>query len=61
VAYAPSEKPTIAIAVVVEHGEHGSGAAAPIAKEMIKTYLRKPPIGSQVAAQNKMNNTGGDG
>jgi penicillin-binding protein 2 len=52
VAYAPSEKPTIAIAVVVEHGEHGSGAAAPIAREMIKTYLRKPPIGSQVAAQN---------
>jgi cell division protein FtsI/penicillin-binding protein 2 len=26
--------------VVVEHGEHGSGAAAPIAKELIKTYLR---------------------
>ncbi|MBT8358700.1 MAG: penicillin-binding protein 2, partial [Deltaproteobacteria bacterium] len=40
IAYAPSENPEIAVAVVVEHGEHGSGSAAPIAKEMIKTYLR---------------------
>jgi penicillin-binding protein 2 len=52
VAYAPSEKPTIAVAVVVEHGEHGSGAAAPIAREMIKTYLRKPVVKAQVAEQN---------
>jgi len=61
VAYAPSEKPSIAIAVVVEHGEHGSGAAAPIAREMIKTYLRKPPVNAQVATQNDVNNTGGGG
>ena len=40
VAYAPSDEPVIAVAVVVEHGEHGSGAAAPIARELIKTYLR---------------------
>ncbi len=61
VAYAPSEKPTIAVAVVVEHGEHGSGTAAPIAREMIKTYLRKPPGNTQLATQNEANNTGGDG
>ena len=61
IAYAPSETPTIAVAVVVEHGEHGSGAAAPIAKEMIKTFLRRPPVGSQVAAQNGGDGTGGDG
>ncbi len=61
VAYAPSEQPTIAVAVVVEHGEHGSGAAAPIAREMIKTYLRKPPAGAQVATQNDVSNTGGGG
>jgi penicillin-binding protein 2 len=61
VAYAPSEKPTIAVAVVVEHGEHGSGAAAPIAREMIKTYLRKKPVNTQLATQNEANNTGGDG
>ncbi len=40
VAYAPSETPEIAVAVLVEHGEHGSGAAAPIAAELIKTFLR---------------------
>lgn len=40
VAYAPSEQPRIAIAVLVEHGEHGSSAAAPIAREMIRTYLK---------------------
>ena len=39
VAYAPYDNPKIAIAVIVEHGEHGSSAAAPIASEMIKTYL----------------------
>lgn len=39
VAFAPSDKPQIAIAVMIEHGEHGFGAA-PIAREMIKSYLR---------------------
>ena len=41
VAYAPSEAPQIAVAVIVEHGEHGSTAAAPVAKEIIKAYLDK--------------------
>jgi penicillin-binding protein 2 len=39
VAYAPSVNPQIAVAVIVEHGEHGSSAAAPIASKMIATYL----------------------
>ena len=39
VAYAPSESPQIAVAVIVEHGGHGSSAAAPIAKEMILAFL----------------------
>lgn len=39
VAYAPSEAPRIAVAVIVEHGEHGSSAAAPIAGAMIEVYL----------------------
>jgi len=43
VAYAPGDNPEIAVAVVVENGEHGSGAAAPIAREMIKTYLLGDP------------------
>ncbi|WP_319404846.1 penicillin-binding protein 2 [uncultured Desulfosarcina sp.] len=39
VAYAPREAPRIAVAVIVEHGEHGSSAAAPVAAEMIRFYL----------------------
>ena len=39
VAYAPSVQPQIAVAVIVEHGEHGSSAAAPIASKIIETYL----------------------
>ena len=51
VAYAPSEAPEIAVAVIVEHGEHGSSAAAPIARDMIRTYLKnRPAEARQVAA-----------
>lgn len=39
VAFAPAEDPKIALAVLVEHGGHGSSAAAPLAGELIKTYL----------------------
>jgi penicillin-binding protein 2 len=39
VAFAPSDHPKIAVSVIVEHGESGSGAAAPVAGAMIRTYL----------------------
>ncbi len=39
VAFAPEEKPEIAVAVFVEHGGHGSTAAAPIAKKVIEAYF----------------------
>jgi penicillin-binding protein 2 len=39
VAYAPSVAPRIAVSVIIEHGEHGSSAAAPIASKIIETYL----------------------
>ena len=51
VAYAPSEAAQIVVSVVVEHGEHGSGAAAPIAKELIKTYLRGSNSASRIVAR----------
>lgn len=51
VAYAPSDQPKIAIAVLVEHGEHGSSTASPIAREMIKTYLLKKESGEPSKAQ----------
>ncbi|MCG8636690.1 MAG: penicillin-binding protein 2 [Desulfobacterales bacterium] len=39
VCYAPAENPKIAISVIIEHGEHGSSAAAPVASDLIYTYL----------------------
>ncbi len=39
VSYAPYVNPQIAVAVVVEHGGHGSSAAAPIAKAMYAAYF----------------------
>ena len=39
IAYAPADKPTIALAVLVENGGFGGAAAAPIAREVIDYYL----------------------
>jgi penicillin-binding protein 2 len=39
VAFAPVEKPEVAMSVLVEHGGHGGSAAAPIAKKAIEAYL----------------------
>jgi penicillin-binding protein 2 len=45
VAYAPADKPEIAVVVLVEHGGHGGSAAAPLAKQVIEKYfaLKKEP------------------
>ena len=45
VAFAPFDKPEVAVAVVVEHGEHGGAAAAPIAGRILRSYFdgKKPP------------------
>ena len=39
VAYAPADDPRVALCVLVEHGVHGSTAAAPIARKMIEHYF----------------------
>jgi penicillin-binding protein 2 len=46
VAFAPFENPEIAVAVVVEHGEHGGSAAAPIAGKILRAYFdgKKPVV-----------------
>lgn len=54
-AFAPVEDPQIAVAVFVEHGQHGSSAAAPIAQRILARYFEKqgvvpPPGDAQVAA-----------
>ncbi|MCW8800340.1 MAG: penicillin-binding protein 2 [Desulfobacter sp.] len=48
VCYAPAQDPKIAIAVIIEHGEHGSSAAAPVAKELIHAYLGDPDVPTAV-------------
>jgi penicillin-binding protein 2 len=45
------EKPQIAVAVVVEHGGHGSSAAAPIARAMYEAYFSKKTVANDVAQQ----------
>ncbi len=39
VAFAPYEKPEVAVAVVIEHGEHGGAAAAPLAGSVLRAYF----------------------
>ncbi len=41
VGYAPRRDPEIVISVLVEGGEHGNLAAAPIARDIIKAYYEK--------------------
>lgn len=41
VAFAPYDNPKIAAAALVEHGCHGSSAAAPVVEAVINTYMKK--------------------
>ncbi len=54
IAYAPADDPKIALAIVVENGEHGGSAAGPIARKVMDYYLlgKKPPEEPKVAVLN---------
>lgn len=43
VAYAPHDQPRYALSVVVEHGNAGSAAAAPIARDIMLATLQRDP------------------
>ncbi len=62
VAYAPCQNPAIAVAVIIEHGEHGSSAAAPVAAEIIRTYLtvKQSPVASSNQARKRSPSDEGD-
>jgi penicillin-binding protein 2 len=49
VSYAPIDNPQIAVAVVVEHGGHGSSVAAPIASALFEAYF---PVVKSATQQN---------
>ncbi|MGH7772509.1 MAG: penicillin-binding protein 2 [Candidatus Binatia bacterium] len=53
VAYAPADKPEIAVAVLVEHGGRGGAVAAPIAKRVIEKYfsLKSPQVDMRLAGR----------
>jgi penicillin-binding protein 2 len=64
VGYAPAVEPDIAVAVIVEHGEHGSSAAAPIAREIFRNYFDidedpVPAVGGSIRKQ-KQDHTGAE-
>ena len=40
IAFAPADRPKIAVAVIAENGGHGGSVAAPIAAKVIKQYLK---------------------
>ncbi len=42
ICHAPAENPVIAVSVLIEHGAHGSTAAAPIAAALIGQYIHDP-------------------
>ena len=54
VAFAPVDKPKIAIAVIVENGNSGSGAAAPVARKVLDAWLLGHS--SESAAPEPLNN-----
>lgn len=41
IAYGPVDNPEVAIAVIVENGGSGGAVAAPLARELIRKYIRK--------------------
>ena len=43
IGYAPAENPTIAFAVLVEHGGHGGTISAPIVRKVLEVYFGVPP------------------
>ena len=62
VGYAPADNPTIAVAVVVEHGGYGGSTAAPIARKLFDAWLLgkmpepPPPSDSVVKAKPDFSN-----
>lgn len=41
IAFAPVENPQVAVAVVIENGEHGSSAASPVARKVFDTWFAR--------------------
>lgn len=51
VGFAPVNNPQIAVAVIVENSESGSGAAAPVAKKLFDAHILSPRLLSQATSE----------
>ncbi|ABO51055.1 peptidoglycan glycosyltransferase [Desulforamulus reducens MI-1] len=47
VAYAPYDKPEVAVATVVDYGGHGGSAAGPVARDLFATYFKVENVPQQ--------------
>ena len=55
VAFAPYERPEIAVSIIIEHGGHGGETAAPIARKILETYFTYyPPFYRTEPRRNKI-------
>ena len=53
VAYAPQENPSIAVAVLIQHGGHGGSVAAPVARTIIEATIPQDPGIRRVAFEGR--------
>nr|WP_221275871.1 penicillin-binding protein 2 [Marinobacter oulmenensis] len=60
VGFAPTDKPEIAVAVIVENGGGGSGVAAPVARELFDAWLKEFPAQEEEARAAQAGTGGGD-
>ncbi|SMF20729.1 penicillin-binding protein 2 [Alteromonadaceae bacterium Bs31] len=54
IGYAPADNPQIAAAIIVENGEHGSSAAAPIARKLFDAYFSQQLAREMLAEEEKL-------
>ncbi len=59
VAFAPYEKPEVAVSVIIEHGGYGATVAGPVARQIFDTYFNLNKI--PVPGSDEENNTGEPG
>ena len=58
VAFAPLENPRIALALIAENAGGGSKVAAPIARQLLDTYLLTPQQKEELNSEEGLNNSG---
>ncbi len=54
VCYAPSEKPEIVVAVILENAGHGGSVAAPVAKQILDAYFARREKGKKHSIETDM-------